>query len=743
MSQVTPTGRGSAPGGADDVPGGADPITAVATGPSLGTGPAPGSALGRSERGPQHPWLHDLEIAVHGNVTSVSEWGGGFGEPGTGLYVDDHRVVDRLSVRVRGQDAAPIAAASRGNSSLFWGAARHVGDGGPELTCEVQRDRRLVDGGMTEDIALTWRDEGTFSGTLAAVVGGDGASIAEVKGDAPNAPCPVSATDDGRALTWSTDRHDVRVELDHPAARAVVDPGGGSGRLVVAVELTRGTTASLALTVRTTRRRASEFDADPGADGVDWAAARVCSHDERLDDLVETSIADLRELTLRDPREPGDVFVAAGTPWFLTLFGRDSIWAARFMLPFGTALAGGTLRALARRQGRVSDPASVEEPGKILHEVRRDEYVNERIGLRLPTQYYGTVDATSLWVVLLHDAWRWGLAEDVVADLLPNLERALGWMRRAAQASPDGLLRYVDDGTGLNNQGWKDSRDAMRRADGSIAPAPIALVEAQTYAVEAALGAAEVLDAFGRDGGEDLREWARALADRVRRAFWVERDGDRYLALAIDGEGNPVDGVASNMGHALGSGALTPQEARAVTATLTGPGLLREVGVATLSRDNPGYNPIGYHTGSVWTHDTAIVMLGMVREGHREQAARLVRALLRAGTVFDLRLPEVYAGETLHGRPAPYPASCRPQAWSAAAAPALVQALLGIEADVPGRRLRLAPMRPGPVGPLRVEGLRWAGRPFTVAVDDTGVTTEGLPDDVEVVVDAGAEDVAG
>ncbi len=684
------------------------------------------------ETGRRHPWLHEREIAVHGNITSVSDRAGAFGSSGTGLYVDDSRVLDLLAVRLEGEDTTPIAAASRGSSSRFWGSARHVGDGGPELTCEVQRDRTLTDAGMTETVALTWREPGAVSGRLVVDVRGDGASIAAVKGDVPPPPCPAATSADGRGLEWATERHDVAVRLGHPGTRAVVAPDGAGGRLEVDLELPAGTMVAVTLTVACVRRGRSDFDADPGSDAVDWSDVRVRSGDERLDDLLETSLADLRELTLRDPESRGDVFLAAGSPWFLTLFGRDSVWAARFLLPFGTDLARGTLRALARRQGSVVDPVSAQEPGKILHEVRRDEYVNETIGLRLPSLYYGTVDATSLWVVLLHEAWRWGLPDDDVLELLPHLERALEWMRRSVATSTDGLLHYLDDGTGLNNQGWKDSRDAMRRADGSLAPAPIALVEAQAYAVEAATGAADLLEAFGRDGADRLRGWASELAARVRRRYWVGDGDDAYLAMAIDGEGEPVDGLGSNMGHVLGTGTLTPDEARRVTATLTGPELLREVGVATLSRDNPGYNPIGYHTGSVWTHDTAITMRGMVREGHRAEAAGLVRALLRSGTVFDLRLPELYAGESIHGRPAPYPASCRPQAWSAAAAPALVEALLGVDADVPNGRLRLAPIRPLPVGPLRVTGLRWAGVPFSVEVDEDGVRTDGLPDGVAV-----------
>ena len=312
---------------------------------------------------------------------------------------------------------------------------------------------------------------------------------------------------------------------------------------------------------------------------------------------------------------------------------------------------------------------------------------------------------------LLHDAWRWGLADDVVHELRPRLDAALDWIRRAAADSPDGFLRYVDStGTGLANQGWKDSGDAMRRRDGSIAPPPIALVETQAYAVAAVAGAADLREAvFGEDGAEQ-RAWAADLAARVRMRFWVEDADGPYLAMALDRDGAPVDGVGSNMGHVLGTGTLSRQESTRVAARLTSPDLLGLFGVGTLGRANPAYNPIGYHTGSVWTHDTAISALGLVRDGHAGEAAELVRALVDAATHFDFRFPELFGGSPESGLPVPYPASCRPQAWSAASAGALVTAALGLTADAPAGRLSVRPMRPAPFGDLRVRGLPRARR---------------------------------
>ncbi len=220
-----------------------------------------------------------------------------------------------------------------------------------------------------------------------------------------------------------------------------------------------------------------------------WSTPRVTCDDSRLGPLLTQSLEDLAGLRMVTTTAPDDVFAAAGAPWYLTLFGRDSLWTARLLLPLGTDLAGGTLRTLAARQGTRRDDATGEEPGKVLHEIRRPPVAEEGATPFLPPVYFGTVDATPLWVCLLHDAWRWGLPGDQVEALLDPLERALEWLATDADPDGDGFCEYLDrTGTGLANQGWKDSADAVRFVDGTLAEGPIALCEAQAYAYEAALG---------------------------------------------------------------------------------------------------------------------------------------------------------------------------------------------------------------------------------------------------------------
>jgi glycogen debranching enzyme len=677
----------------------------------------------RPEDTGRQPWVHDLEIAAHGNLTCVSDRSGDLDSPGTGLFADDRRVVTRWTLTAEGQRPVRVSSHSSGATTRVLSVARNLGDEGPDPTIEVHRRRRLVDGGLREEVALVSRWDRPLRCRLRLEAGGDGADLRSVKGGHASHQL-LTVEKDGETLTWRDDRHETTVHLAGAEAGVTSE---GSGVLEWDADLAPGGEQTWTVEVGIARTSRTGFDANPGGHLVDWTDVRARATDRRLDLVVAHNFADLSELVLADPDSPSDAFAAAGTPWYLTLFGRDSLWAARLTLPFGTDLAAGTLRTLARRQGRVDDPSTEEQPGKILHEVRRsaiEGQPDERPDggrQHLPPRYYGTVDATPLWVVLVHDAWRWGLADEVVRELRPHLDAALGWIRHAVAVSPDGFLRYVDStGTGLSNQGWKDSGDAMRRRDGTIAEAPIALVETQAYAVAAATGAAELLERVFAESGDDLRAFAHELAERVRKRFWVRDEAGPYLAMALDRHGDPVDAVGSNMGHVLATGTLTDEEGALVAARLSGPDLLGPFGVGTLGRDNPAYNPIGYHTGSVWTHDTAIAALGLARAGHPTAATDVLRALVDAATHFDFRFPELFGGSPEAGLPVPYPASCRPQAWAAASAGALVTASLGLEADVPRGCLRVRPLQPAPFGDLRVRGLRVRGEPVEIDLDAGG-----------------------
>jgi glycogen debranching enzyme len=670
---------------------------------------------------PRQPWLHDLEVTVLGTVTCVAARDGDLGdEPATGLYVDDRRVVRDLRLRYDGRRPIRLTSHAVGGRADAYLVARSLGPVGPDPTVTVRRTRILEGLGAGETLVVTSSAPEPVTTTITVEVGGDGLDLAAVKaGTSSDGLLSASAEDAGG---WWQDRSHVTRVAAPGAQVTVLD----SGALCLSWQVTvgAGRPRELRFAVRSERVHPTPFDPDSGAGRVDWSHLQVRAEDRRIDLTVATSVRDLVGLLQTDPLQPADVYLAAGSPWYLTLFGRDSIWASRFALPLGTELAGGTLRALARRQGRRHDISTAEEPGKIVHEVRRADPGSGAGSHALPPVYYGTVDATPLWMLLLHEAWLWGLPSDQVRALAPTLDAAVGWLRADVGSGDDGLLRYNDPtGRGLSNQGWKDSFDAMRRRDGTIAESPIALLEVQGYAVQAARAAADLRERLLSEGADDLRDWADDLATRVRDRFWVEDEHGPYLAMALDRHGDPVDGVASNMGHVLGTGLLTAPEETLVAQRLTSPDLLGPFGIGTLGRDNPAYNPIGYHTGSVWVHDTTISTRGLAAAGHDTAAGATLRALLEGAMHVDFRLPELYGSDPALATPAPYPASCRPQAWSAASALAMVTTVLGVEPDLPAGRLRLRPLRPSPVGALTVTGLRLGDGWLSVAVDADGTVT--------------------
>nr|BFF12211.1 hypothetical protein GCM10025699_35140 [Microbacterium flavescens] len=413
------------------------------------------------------------------------------------------------------------------------------------------------------------------------------------------------------------------------------------------------------------------------ADPWPGAAARpgATAH-PRLDRWLDVALGDLDALRLTLAGDGDDEFFAAGAPWFFTLFGRDSIWAARLALPLDAGVAASTLRVLAGLQGERDDPETAQEPGKILHELRASALELPNEGVVLPPRYYGSVDSTPLWVCLLADAWRAGMPETEVRALVPALRAALRWIIELGDSDGDGFLDYIDrSGRGLANQGWKDSGDSIQWRDGRLAEGPIALCEVQGYAYEAALAGAELLETFG--GADEgalapaaLREWASQLRTRFRESYWVQTPEGRYPAIALDRHKQPVDTLTSNIGHLLGTGILDADEERAVAELLLGGSMSSGFGIRTMSTGARGYWPLSYHGGSVWVHDTAIVARGLHRAGLDDAARVVAEGLLAAAEGFGYRVPELHAGDpaTETSVPTPYPAACRPQAWSAAAA---------------------------------------------------------------------------
>ena len=654
------------------------------------------------------PTVHELDVCLRAPVTVLSARDGAVrGRGAEGVFCGDVRALSVVEVAVAGRRADGIGGGSTGTgSSRHVGVLRGLGDPGPDPTVRLETHRVLRADGLVETLRLVSTAAEPLTAEVVLTLGTDLATVEEVKSGQER---PLVAPD-GEGWTGRG------VQVSVPGLQTV----GQHGRLTWSVVVPPRGSVEVDWSVQVV---------DPGGvtaaprTASSWSTPRVTCDDSRLAPLVEQSLEDLAGLRMTTTTEPDDVFTAAGAPWYLTLFGRDSLWTARLLLPLGTELAAGTLRTLAARQGTRHDDATGEEPGKILHEIRRPPVAEEGVTPFLPPVYFGTIDATPLWICLLHDAWRWGLDPAVVTELLDPLERALEWLAADADPDGDGFLEYLDrTGTGLANQGWKDSHDSVRFADGRIAEGPIALCEAQGYAHEAALAAAALLEAFGRSGADRWRSWATDLATRFRAAFWVGDDEGRYPAIALDGTKTPVDAPTSNIAHLLGTGLLDATESTAVAARVGSPAMDSGFGLRTMATTAGGYGPLTYHCGSVWPHDTAIAMTGLARAGHSAEAGSLARGLLAAGESFDRRVPELFAGDaaTEVRRALAYPASCRPQAWSAAASVAVLTAVLGLRPDVPAGRLEVAPLRPAPLGAVRVEGLRIGADDVAVAVSASG-----------------------
>jgi glycogen debranching enzyme len=403
-----------------------------------------------------------------------------------------------------------------------------------------------------------------------------------------------------------------------------------------------------------------------------------------------------------------EFIIAAGIPWYMTLFGRDSLITAYQALPYFPAAAKGTLRALARLQGTRVDRLRAEEPGKILHEYRSPTFAGfESRAAMFP--YYGTIDATPLFLQLLADVYRVTGDLELARELREHALGALDWMARYGDRDGDGYLEYLREAeVGLENQGWKDAGDALRYRDGRLAPPPIALCEVQGYAYAARVGMAEVFAALGEtERARALAAEAAALRLRFNRDFWIEERG--CFAFALDGAKRQVDALTSNAGQVLWSGIADAEKARAVAARMVAPELFSGWGVRTMATTEGGYNPISYHNGSVWPHDTSLIVAGLARYGCVDEARRIAAGMLAALDYSpDGRLPELFAGYSATEAPFPveYPTACRPQAWAAGSIFLLLSVMAG--ADPSARAGANATFLPEPLGHVRLRGV-WVG----------------------------------
>ena len=466
-------------------------------------------------------------------------------------------------------------------------------------------------------------------------------------------------------------------------------------------------------------------------------SARVETANEPFNLWLDRSATDLQMMVTETPH---GLYPYAGVPWFCTVFGRDGLWAAYETLWLDPTLARGVLCFLAATQARETCPEQDAEPGKIVHEIRRGEMA--ALGEIPFGRYYGTVDATPLFVVLAGAYYRRTGDRDFIESLWPNLLAALSWIDEHGDADGDGFVEYCRRaGNGLSSHGWKDSADAIFHRDGTIARGPIALCEVQGYVYAAKKAAAGLAALLGdEERAATLTRQAEELREKFERTFWCEQIST--YALALDGEKNPCEVRASNAGHCLFSGIASPPRARRMAHTLLNGSSFTGWGIRTLDANEARYNPMAYHNGSVWPHDNAICALGLARYGLKDAALKILEGLFDASLAMDLhRMPELFCG--FHRRPGEgptrYPVACAPQSWSAGAVFLLLQACLGLDIDAPAARVHLRqPVLPEGLGHLRIRNLTVGDARIDLVLkrhgDDVGVHLKGREGEVEVVV---------
>jgi glycogen debranching enzyme len=666
----------------------------------------------------------------------------------SGMFVQDVRVLSQWELRVDSELPDALGASTPESYRATFLARVPGRTGATDAGLIVRRDRWIGEG-CREDILIRNFGREPAACTITLSVDVDFADLFEVKEGKvrPRGTQRVTVQRDRLVFDHRLRERHRGVIIEAPNSSAVLGPAGDSSGASIRYDVvvpSRGdwSTSILVQVIVDEQPLESSFRLDRPT-GESLPARRLdywrrstpiaTSGHEGLQTALHRSQQDLGALRIFDPDDPSIAAVAAGVPWFMALFGRDSLLSSYMAMPVDRGLAYGTLHMLARLQGRAYDPLSEEQPGRILHEVRLGNSLGGPFGKR--GIYYGTADATPLFVVVLGELARWGAPLNEIEPLLPHADRALEWIERDGDRDGDGFVEYQRaTDRGLRNQGWKDSWDGVTFADGTVADPPIALCEVQGYVYDAYRSRAMLARVMG-DQAASKRWEAKASRLKVEfnKSFWLPERG--WYALALDGAKKQVDACASNMGHCLWSGIVDRDKAAQVARHLTSDAMFSGWGVRTLSKEMGAYDPTSYHNGSVWPHDNAIAVAGLMRYGLVAEAQRLGQAVLAAAHAFGGRLPELFCGFGVdeYAEPVPYPTSCAPQAWAAAAPIHIMRALLGFDPAVYRGELRIEPALPEEYSCLQVTGVALGGNRIDLHVDGEKVEVSGLPDGVRLI----------
>jgi glycogen debranching enzyme len=617
------------------------------------------------------------------------------GDFGLGLYSRDTRFLSLFRMTISGRDPVLLSSsAERAYMSyvdLTNPSLRVDGDVEvPQQTLNIRRIR-AVNRRLYERVRVKNYNARPVELDLEFALGADFIDIFEVRGmtheTRPNPDPPVV---DGRSVTFSAMGRDglrrstiVEFGADPDAVRVEGTVVHVSFRLRLAPYQTRLVSMTMDPVVDGEDRSTADFDVavhELRRSYEEWerGSAQLVTDNEQFNELLDRCLRDLRSLYTQTP---DGAILAAGIPWYVTLFGRDSLIASHQILSVNPEPARQALRMLAAHQGTEVDEWRDEEPGKILHEVRQGDLA--RAGIVPHTPYFGSVDSTPWFLILLAQYFRWTGDVEFVRSLRSNAEAALRWIDEYGDQDGDGFVEYrTRSARGIRNQGWKDSHDSMVHVDGRLAEPPIAPSEVQAYVYLAKSRMADVFLALGEESRAQLLVGeAEDLRRRFNERFWM--DDERYFAAALDAEKRQVRTVMSNPGHALYCGIADEDKAALLSKRLLAPDMFSGWGIRTMSKSAAAYNPMSYHNGSVWPHDNALIAAGLKRYGFVRSTNRVATALFDAAIQADyLRLPELFCGFTRRtpNRPVSYPVACSPQSWAAGSPFLLLQAMLGISA---------------------------------------------------------------
>ncbi|MFG1955809.1 glycogen debranching N-terminal domain-containing protein [Micromonospora sp. NPDC048830] len=710
-----------------------------------------GAARGRLRDLP--PELGPDAVAVLQGYSFMYSNAAGDVGPGSigGLVHDDTRMIDRWELTI---NEGPLLVLSSGtiepysavffltNPDLPGVRANHVG----------VRRQRLLDGGLHERIHVQSFTAEPVSLQIRLAVGTDFADLFEIKETVRDRSAKItrSHASDGSRLQFSYRNGSfevcTNVEADPAAGRVENDTLVWNVRLALNEDWRCDLHVPFRVRreeVRPPRRRFEDALSGDTTDRMaQWRSLlpSLRSNFNLLDEAWRKSASDLVSLLIEVRHQNcTGILVAAGMPWFLTLFGRDILITSYQSVAVAPRVSRQALLSLAAMQGTKVDDFSDEEPGKVLHEIRNGELT--QLGLKPHNPYYGTADATQLWLILLSEYWRWTRDDEIVRELRDNVYAALRWIGEYGDRDGDG---YVEYGTrspqGLGNQCWRDSWDGIRFADGTIPVLPIATCEIQGYTYDAKLRVAELADGplNAPELGGRLRAEADHLYERFNRDFWIDNRGGFY-ALGLDGDKRQIDSMTSNMGHLLWSGIVPPDRAAIVARQLMSAHMFSGWGVRTTSTAERGYNPIGYHMGTVWPHDNSLIAHGLARYGFRQEANRIIMAMLEAAGCSEYRLPEALSGyDRAFGRtPVRYPTACSPQAWASGAPRLFVRTMLGLDAR--NGQLILNPDIPPEIGRIVLTDTHAFGKLWEVEAVGTQAHVQISPREYRQTLGAGED----